>query len=136
VAWEVSTRLDNDNGAEGVAGVILRSAELLLAVVHTGDRYSVKLVCCCETARLLADGVSWNVIGTDDGGANGADGWNLMTVVCDEKAVGLSVVGVLGDAIGVLTDAGGAGCADGVADEVLKSVELKLGVVRSLKDCE
>jgi hypothetical protein len=113
----------------------------------------VKLVCCCETARLSAAGVSWNVIGgpTDGGGADGevgkmlnssksklhgADGWNLMTVVCDKKAVGLLVVGVLGDAIGVLTDAVGAGCADGVADEVLKSVESKLGEVRSLNDCE
>jgi hypothetical protein len=36
----------------------------------------VKLVCCCETARLLAAGVSWNVIGglTDNGGADGAVG--------------------------------------------------------------
>jgi hypothetical protein len=58
-----------------------------------------------------------------------------MIVVCDEKAVGLLVVGVLGDAIGVLTDAGSAGCADSVADEVLKSVESKLGEVKSLNVC-
>jgi hypothetical protein len=36
----------------------------------------VKLVCCCETARLSAAGVSRNVIEglTDDGGADGAVG--------------------------------------------------------------
>jgi hypothetical protein len=59
-----------------------------------------------------------------------------MTVVFDEAAVGLSMVGVSGDAIGVLTDASGAGCADGVADEALKLVESKLREVRSLNDCE
>jgi hypothetical protein len=107
----------------------------------------VKLVCCS------AAGVSWNVIEglTDDGGAEGAvgkmlnssksklcgaDGWNLMTVVCDETVVGLSMVSMSGNAIGVLTDASGAGCADGVADEALKLVESKLREVRSLNDCE
>jgi hypothetical protein len=152
-AWEVSTRLGNDDGAEGAAGAILMLAELSLAVVCTGDWYLVKLVCCCETARLWAAGVSWNVIEglTDDGGADGAvgkmlnssksklrgaNGWNLMTIVCDKKVVGLLVVGVLGDAIGVLTDAGGAECAEGVVDDALKLVESKLGEVRSLNDCE
>jgi hypothetical protein len=55
--------------------------------------------------------------------------------VCDKTAVGLSMVGMSGDAIGVLTDAGGAGCANGVAHEALKLVESKLGEVRSLNDC-